>query len=83
MKKTHKFLTAATVVALGLAANTDTAEAGKMEKCYGIVKAGKNDCGASDGSHSCAGYAKKDADPTEWILLPEGTCGRIVGGEVK
>lgn len=36
-------------------------------KCYGIAKAGKNDCGA--GSHACAGEAKVDNDPAEWIFV--------------
>ncbi len=35
-------------------------------KCYGIAKAGKNDCASADGSHSCAGVAKIDNDPNEW-----------------
>lgn len=48
------------------------------EKCDGIAKAGKNDCGTS--SHSCAGQAKKESDATEWIALPKGLCERIVGG---
>jgi uncharacterized membrane protein len=52
----------------------------KMEKCYGIVKAGKNDCSDVKNTHSCAGSAKVDGGAGEWILLPEGTCDRIVGG---
>lgn len=55
----------------------------EKEKCYGIVKAGKNDCAASDGSHSCAGYAKKDSDGREWVLLPKGTCDRIVNASTS
>lgn len=51
-----------------------------MEKCAGIVKAGKNDCGAN--GHSCAGQAKKDNDPNEWIAVPKGTCEKIAGGRV-
>jgi len=49
------------------------------EKCYGIAKAGKNDC-ASTGSNSCAGTARADADPRAWIYVAEGYCERIVGG---
>lgn len=45
----------------------------EREKCYGIAKAGKNDCSAI-GSHSCAGQAKKDNDPNEWKFVPKGTC---------
>ncbi len=72
------------VLALGLVATASTAFASKheMEKCYGVVKAGKNDCGAKDGSHSCAGHATKDGDPNEWISLPKGTCEKLVGGIV-
>jgi uncharacterized membrane protein len=49
------------------------------EKCYGIAKAGANDC-ASTGNHSCAGTSKVDADPASWVYVPEGYCERIVGG---
>ena len=51
----------------------------KAEKCYGIAKAGKNDC-ASTGSNSCGGTSKINADPKAWIYVPEGYCERIVGG---
>ena len=54
----------------------------KAEKCYGIAKAGKNDCG-STGDNSCAGTAKIDADPQAWVFLPLGYCDRIVGGSKK
>lgn len=49
------------------------------EKCYGIAKAGANDC-ASSGSNSCAGTSRADADPAAWVYVPEGYCERIVGG---
>lgn len=72
------------VLAVGIAAvaNNQEASAGKpgMEKCAGIVKAGKNDCAAND--HSCGGMAEKDSDPNEWIYVPEGTCSKIVGARV-
>ena len=51
----------------------------KAEKCYGISKAGKNDC-ASTGNNSCGGTQKVDKDPKAWIYVPEGYCERIVGG---
>jgi uncharacterized membrane protein len=50
------------------------------EKCYGIAKAGANDCASTTGSHSCAGMSKVDGDPSEWIYVPAGYCDRIVGG---
>lgn len=51
------------------------------EKCYGIAKAGANDC-ASTGNNSCAGTSKVDADPASWVFVPEGYCERIVGGSL-
>lgn len=51
----------------------------KAEKCYGLAKAGKNDC-ASTGNNSCAGTSKVNADPKAWVFVPEGYCERIVGG---
>jgi uncharacterized membrane protein len=52
------------------------------EKCYGIAKAGKNDC-ASTGNNSCGGTSKRNADPKSWIYVPQGYCERIVGGSLK
>jgi uncharacterized membrane protein len=49
-----------------------------MEKCYGISKAGRNDCGTA--THSCGGEAKTNNDKNEWIFLPAGACDKIVGG---
>lgn len=43
-----------------------------MEKCYGIVKAGKNQCGTK--THACGGLSKKDNDSTEWIFVRKGSC---------
>ncbi len=51
------------------------------EKCYGVVKAGKNDCAGA--GHSCQGQAKSDSSAKEFIVLPAGTCDRLTGGEVK
>ena len=52
-----------------------------VEKCYGVSKAGQNDC-QTDNS-SCAGTSKKDNQPDAWIAVPKGTCQKIVGGVVK
>jgi uncharacterized membrane protein len=54
----------------------------KAEKCYGIAKAGKNDC-ASTGANSCAGTSKANADPRAWIYVPAGYCERIVNASMK
>ncbi len=81
--KTKMNITAASIVAVALAAAPSLSHAGKegYEKCQGIVKAGMNDCGAN--GHSCAGQAAVDNDPQEWIYVPEGTCEKIVGANVK
>jgi len=50
----------------------------KYEKCYGVVKAGQNDCFFA--GNSCAGTSTADRDPAAWIYTPKGTCERIVGG---
>jgi len=54
----------------------------EWEKCAGIAKAGKNDCGALDGKHGCAGHATRDNDDQEWVYVPKGTCEKITGGKV-
>ncbi|MBL4584020.1 MAG: DUF2282 domain-containing protein [Pseudomonadales bacterium] len=71
------------VLAVGLSAGASSVFAGKagMEKCQGVVKAGKNDCGTS--KHSCAGQASMDRVAEEWVYLPVGTCAKISGGKVK
>ncbi len=52
-----------------------------MEKCYGINKAGFNDCATE--SHGCAGEAKTDGDKKEWLFVPTGLCKKIVGGSTQ
>ena len=54
----------------------------KAEKCYGISKAGRNDC-ASTGNNSCGGSSKINSDPKAWIYVPAGYCERIVGGSLQ
>lgn len=82
MSKVSKVLTTAwaAAVGLGLISGAD-ALAVEQEKCYGIAKAGKNDCGSK--KHGCAGVAKIDGAPDEWLFLPKGVCEKIVGGNLK
>ncbi len=68
---------------IAIASTPALAQNAKMEKCYGVVKAGKNDCSSKTGSHSCAGSAKVDGSKEEWVLLPKGTCERIVNGSLS
>lgn len=53
----------------------------KVIQCKGVAKAGMNDCGTR--SHSCAGMAKVDGDPDEWIFLPEEACQKVAKGQNK
>ena len=68
----------ASVLALGLLAGAQAQEKGK-EKCYGVAKAGQNDCANLSGSHSCAGQAKTDMDAGEWKYVAKGTCKDLKG----
>lgn len=63
------------ILALGFA-QPAAAQDGK-EKCYGVAKAGQNDCGTAN--HTCAGKAKKDNAPDEWKYVPKGTCEKAGG----
>jgi uncharacterized membrane protein len=54
-----------------------------MEKCYGIAKAGKNDCASGDGKITCAGQAKEDHEENAFLVVPAGMCDRIAGGVKK
>lgn len=80
--KQSTILISALSAALALGATSGAALAAeKPEKCYGIVKAGKNDCGTT--KHACAGVAKSDNEPDEWIFMPSGLCDKIVGASTK
>ncbi len=81
-KKATSTLAALSLIAgAALLVSPNEAHAAKNEKCYGVAKAGQNDCGAN--GHSCQGQATKDGDPNEWVFLPKGTCDKIVGGSTK
>lgn len=82
-KKTINTLLAGAVAMTVAGAAGDALAMGKdKEKCYGVVKAGHNDCGNAAKTHSCAGYATVDGDGGEWLALPKGVCERLVGGSL-
>ena len=60
-----------------LAATTDPAAS--KEKCYGISKAGQNDCANATGTHACAGQTKADNSPDDWKYVAAGTCTKLGG----
>jgi len=68
------------LVALGLSAAVmagPVEQPKDTEKCFGIAKAGQNDCGTA--KHACAASAKADNDPAEWKYVPKGTCEKAGG----
>ena len=67
------------ILALGLSQPAMAQDKGgaDKEKCYGIAKAGQNDCGTA--THTCAGKSKKDNAPDEWKYVPKGTCEKLGG----
>jgi uncharacterized membrane protein len=83
----HSKLIVATAVAAALslpvAAFAEPAPKPKFEaeKCYGVAKAGRNDCETR--TSSCAGTSKRDNQKDAWIYMPKGACERIVGGTLQ
>jgi uncharacterized membrane protein len=70
-------LAAAVASAVAMSASFMPAQAaGDKEKCYGVSKAGGNDC-ASAGNNSCQGTQKADYDTKAWKYVPKGTCTTI------
>ena len=86
MNSNHRIASGAlaSVLALGLlsgahAADENGKEVKGKEKCYGVSKAGANDCANLSGSHSCAGQSKNARGVDEWNYVAKGTCARIGG----
>ena len=74
---------AAALAAAGTAAFADESKAmdkPAMEHCFGVAKAGKNDCAA--GTHSCASQSTTDMDKASFVSLPAGMCAKLAGGSL-
>jgi len=69
------------LLALGFAASTVTAQPAapqpSKDKCYGVAKAGQNDC--ASGKHACAGQSKAEMDPMDWKYVERGSCEKMGG----
>jgi uncharacterized membrane protein len=87
MKTSTVLLVPAMAMALSLAleggAHAGPAPAPKFEheKCYGVAKAGKNDCETMNSS--CAGTSRRNGQGDAWVYLPKGSCDKVVGGSLK
>lgn len=76
----HKLvISAALTAALAATTVSTSAVAADKEKCYGVAKAGQNDCANLTGTHSCAGQSTEDNHPSEWKLVDKGTCESLGG----
>ncbi|QDL56571.1 DUF2282 domain-containing protein [Rhodoferax aquaticus] len=69
--------TAAALMSMTLMAAPAAAQ--EKEKCFGIAKAGQNDCANLSGTHSCAGQSKVDMGKDEWKYVAKGTCKDMKG----
>lgn len=72
---------ASTLLAAGIFAASASAVAADepKEKCFGVAKAGQNDCGSKTSKHSCAGQSKVDNDPNDFKLVAKGSCAKMGG----
>ena len=75
----HKLIVSTALASVLAAGVVSSAEEDNKEKCYGIAKAGQNDCANLSGTHSCAGQSDTDNDKTEWKLVTKGTCSKLGG----
>ena len=78
MNQRHALFAAALATVCFTATAAQAADAPK-EKCFGIAKAGQNDCASTTGAHSCAGQSKADNDAKEWKFVAKGTCQKQGG----
>ena len=83
MRKSDVILASAVAGLLTAAVSLSSvaADKPKVEKCYGIAKAGQNDCQTANSA--CAATAKADGQKDAWLYVPKGTCEKIVGGSLK
>lgn len=87
MKKSQLLVSSAlaAVFSMPLLLNAQSGPAAKprfeAEKCYGVAKAGKNDCQTA--SSSCAGTSRRDGQTDAWLFVPAGLCDKIVGGHLE
>jgi uncharacterized membrane protein len=78
MNHRHALIAAALLTVATAAAAADAPPSAK-EKCFGIAKAGQNDCASPTGVHSCAGQSKTDLSLAEWKYVAKGTCEKVGG----
>ena len=85
MKSKSASFVASTVISgvLSLAAQAqaaDLVQCAAQERCFGVSKAGKNDCATA--SSACNGTSKNDFQKDAWVYVPKGTCVKLAGGSL-
>lgn len=78
-KRTMITAAATSLMSLALLSPAMAQDSTAKEKCFGIAKAGQNDCASISGVHSCAGQSKVDGDKGEWKYTAKGTCEKMGG----
>ncbi|MCG3864303.1 MULTISPECIES: DUF2282 domain-containing protein [unclassified Photobacterium] len=81
MNNVNKLALASAMTGLIAVASTSAVAGEAKEKCYGVAKAGKNDCATK--TTSCAGSAKEDGQKDAFIAVPKGLCDRLHGGSTE
>jgi uncharacterized membrane protein len=81
MKKSQLLVASAVAAVLSMPLALQAKPKFDAEKCYGVAKAGKNDCKTA--SSSCAGTSKRDGQADAWLYVPAGSCTKIVGGQLE
>ncbi|MGH1552226.1 BufA1 family periplasmic bufferin-type metallophore [Streptomyces sp. L7] len=80
--KQHAMIAAALGSLLRTGRTVDTGASRRCRrqgKCYGVAKAGQNDCASPGSAHACAGQSKIDKDPMSWKYVPASTCAQMGG----
>ena len=87
MKTTRMLICSAVAAALttpllvGAQAGPAPAPKFEHEKCYGLARAGKNDCQTANSS--CAGTSKRDKQGDAGVYVPKGSCEKLVDGSLQ
>lgn len=82
MKNSYLYSALVAAVSISVAHAESAPPENNREKCYGVAKAGDNDChGTSrDGEkQSCPGWSEKDNDPYAWSYVLKGKCLQMGG----
>ena len=82
MRNTYLYSALVAAVSISIANAETSAPENNREKCYGVAKAGENDCNGYDSEgveHGCPAWTLKDNDPYGWSYVLKGTCEKMGG----